>query len=157
MTVRTAGRCARFAAGMLVAASAMAGPPLTHIQDVLYRADGKVFNGVAVIAWRSFEAADASNITMQNLTVRIVNGNLDVALVPNADATPASYYSVKYSSDGKIQFEETWQVPASPRALRVRDVRVAAPAHLAASLDPLEIADIPGLASDLSARPVKGP
>ncbi|MFB3827738.1 MAG: hypothetical protein ACE15B_13285 [Bryobacteraceae bacterium] len=157
MTVRTAGRGACLTVGVLLAASALGAPPLTQIQDVLYRADGKLFNGVAVIAWRSFEAADASNITMQNLTVRIVNGAFRVGLVPNADAVPPAYYSVKYSSDGKIQFEETWQVPASTRPLRVRDVRIATPTHVEAGAGTLEIADIPGLEPELAARPVKGP
>lgn len=158
MIVPTGGKLARVAAaGGLLAVAALAGPPLTTIQDVLYKADGKLFNGVAVISWKSFEAADASNITMQNLAVKIVNGALKVQLVPTTDSNPPAYYAVKYSSDGKIQFEETWQVPASSRPLRVRDVRVAAPAYVAPETGTIQESDIPGLVSDLSARPVKGP
>ena len=32
-------------------------PPLTTIQDVLYKADGTRFNGYVQISWNSFEAA----------------------------------------------------------------------------------------------------
>ena len=45
--------------------------------------------------------------------------------VPTTTATPQAFYSVNHSSDGKIQFGETWAVPSSTQPLRVRDVRVA--------------------------------
>ena len=45
----------------------LAAPPLTTVQDVLYKADGTPFNGLATISWQSFEAADSSNIAAQSL------------------------------------------------------------------------------------------
>ena len=45
-----------------VAASLWAAPPLTTIQDVLYKADGSRFNGSLTISWTSFEAIDRSAI-----------------------------------------------------------------------------------------------
>ena len=70
---------ARTAALVLwVAGMALAQPPLTTIQDVLYKADGTRFNGIAIIAWTSFEAADTSNIATQSVTAKIVDGNLRV-------------------------------------------------------------------------------
>ena len=42
-------------------ASLPAQPPLTLIQDVLYKADGSRFNGFVQISWNSFEAGDTSN------------------------------------------------------------------------------------------------
>src|SRR5690348_6550749 len=107
-----------------LAAAATAGPPLTTIQDVLYKADGTRFNGVLTISWNSFQAPDSSAIVTQNTQVKVVNGNLHVQLVPTSSASPARYYSVTYNSDGLVQFKETWAVPASAQPLRLRDVRV---------------------------------
>ncbi len=145
---------------LFVARMALAQPPLTTIQDVLYKADGTRFNGIAIITWTSFEAADTSNIATQSVTARIVDGNLRVLLVSTTDANPPSFYSVTYNGDGKVQFQETWNVPPSTTPLRVRDVRGAA-----APVNPLEPpsqtpileSDVVGLVNDLSLRPSKGP
>jgi hypothetical protein len=72
-----------------LAGAAFAGPPLTTIQDVLYKADGTRFNGALTISWSSFQAVDNSAIVMQSTTVKVVDGNLRVQLVPNTSATPA--------------------------------------------------------------------
>ena len=66
-----------------------AAPPLTTIQDTIYKADGTKFNGTAVISWLPFDASDSSKIGLQSLTVSIVNGNFRVQLVPNSHVTPA--------------------------------------------------------------------
>jgi hypothetical protein len=136
------------------AAAALAGPPLTTIQDTLYRADGTRFNGILQIQWTSFEASDQSQIAMQNLTVRIVLGALYVKLVPTTDATPPARYSVKYISDGRVQFQETWAVSPSALPLRVRDVRVTSPPPSVP--DTILQSDVEGLPAELSSRPVKG-
>jgi hypothetical protein len=145
----------------LLASSALAGPPLTTIQDVLYKADGTRFNGMLTISWSSFEAIDSSAIATQSTTVKVVDGNLRVQLVPTTSATPAVYYTVMYNSDGRIQFAETWTVPSSAQTLRVRDVRISTPG--AASADTggsggtVQESDVPGLVADLAARTLKGP
>jgi hypothetical protein len=145
-----------------LASSALPGPPLTTIQDVLYKADGTRFNGTATISWTSFQAMDNSTIATQSTTVKIVDGNLRVQLVPTTTSTPATYYSVKYNSNGRTQFEETWSVPSSAQPLRVRDVRVEAPSNVAAGTvgaltTPVQESDVVGLIADLGARPLKGP
>ncbi len=149
------------AAAALVA-SAFAGPPLTTIQDVLYKADGSRFNGILTIRWTSFDAPDNSSVVTQSTTVRVVDGNLRVKLVPTTTSSPAGYYAVTYNSDGKVQFKETWSVPSSSQAVRLRDVRV----HSSGSsgdtggggiTGPIEESDVTGLLADLAARPVKGP
>ena len=64
----------RLAAGALFAIAclpAWATPPLTTIQDVLYKANGEKFSGTAVIDWSSFEAYDSSNVAAGSLTVHI--------------------------------------------------------------------------------------
>ena len=145
-------------AALLLALSALAGPPLTTIQDVLYKADGTRFNGTLAIAWSSFQAADTSAIATQMISVKVVDGNLRVQLVPTTDSTPPMAYSVTYNSDGRVQFHETWDVPATTQTVRVRDVRVAA-SSLAVSdtSGAFEESDIVGLTADLAARPIKGP
>jgi hypothetical protein len=148
-------------AAALLAACAQAQPQRTTIQDVLYKADGTRFNGILTIAWTSFEAPDQSNIVNQTTTAKVVNGNLQVQLVPTTTSSPAVFYTVTYNSDGRIQFKETWAVPSSNRPLRVRDVRVDALGSLsspALGVDtvPINEADVVGLVDDLLARPVKG-
>jgi hypothetical protein len=143
-----------------VAGMALAQPPLTTIQDVLYKADGTRFNGVAIITWTSFEAADTSNIATQSVTAKIVDGNLRVQLVSTTDANSSSFYSVTYNGDGKVQFQETWNVPPSTTPLRVRDVRsTVAPVNPLEppSLAPILESDVVGLVNDLALRPSKGP
>src|ERR1051326_4046195 len=96
-----------------LAGAAYAGPPLTTIQDVLYKADGTRFNGTLTISWSSFQAPDNSAIVTQSTTVRVQDGLLRVQLVPTTTSTPAASYAVTYNSDGRVQFQETWSVPSS--------------------------------------------
>jgi hypothetical protein len=145
-----------------LAVAAAAAPPLTTIQDVLYKADGTRFNGTLTIGWNSFQAADNSAIVTQTSTVKVVEGNLRVQLVPNASVTPPAYYTVTYNSDGRVQFQENWTVPTSTTPLRVRDVRVAASVAAAGASGagndnsgPLAESGVIGLIADLGARPVK--
>jgi len=136
-------------------------PTLTTISDVLFKADGTRFNGLANFTWISFESGNGSNIAQQMKTVRIIDGNLFVQLTPTTDAVPAAQYLVKYSSDGKIQFEENWAVPASTTTLRVRDVRTSQPIFPtgggAGGVTAIQESDVTGLVQDLVARAVKGP
>jgi hypothetical protein len=146
-------------AAVLFTWAALAGPPLTTIQDTLYKADGTRFNGLVNIAWGGFEASDRSAIANQVLTVKVVNGRLSVQLVPNTNGTPVVFYSVTYNSDGRVQFSETWAVPPSASPLRLRDVRVPSPSVTGADTGsgPVPESEVTGLVADLSARPVKGP
>ena len=82
-----------FLAAALLATSSFAGPPLTTIQDVLYKANGTRFNGTVTISWSSFEAIDRSAIVQQTTTVTVVNGYLQVQLVPTTTATPPAFYT----------------------------------------------------------------
>lgn len=150
-------------AAVWLAAPALAGPPLTTIQDVLYKADGTRFNGTVTVSWTSFQAADNSAIATQSTTVKVVDGTLRLQLVPTTTATPQVYYSVVYNSDGRVQFRETWAVPSSAQPLRVRDVRLATASSSTSAADtgstgtPISESDVVGLIADLGARPLKGP
>jgi hypothetical protein len=137
---------------------AEAAPPLTQIYDTLYKADGTPFTGSAVVSWRSFTAADASNIPANSVTVQVVGGLLRVKLVPTTNATANAYYTVRFNADGKIQFSEVWCVPPSDVPVAVKDVRLQAPsgsAPVAAAASVVQIIDVMGLTEALSDRPTK--
>ncbi len=153
-------------AAALLASSALAAPPLTTVQDVLYKADGTRFNGTVTISWTSFQAIDNSAIATQSTTVRVVDGNLRVQLVPTTNSTPPVYYTARYNSDGRVQFQETWSVPSSAQPVRLRDVRVASTGSSTAAADTggsggssggaVQESSVVGLIADLGARPTKG-
>lgn len=148
------------AAAVLASSALVAAPVLTTIQDVLYKADGTRFNGSVTISWNSFQAADNSTIVTQSTTVKVVDGVLRVQLAPTTAVDPPVTYTVTYTSDGRLQSQETWSVPASSTPVRVRDVRVATapqpPAGETGS-NPIPETLVTGLIADLGARPVKGP
>jgi hypothetical protein len=152
---------ALLALAMTISANlALAAPPLTLISDVLYKADGTRFDGVAFIEWKSFESADTSNLPMQSITLRITYGVVRVQLVPTTNATPGAYYRVRYNSNGLTQFTEYWAVPPSNVALRLRDVRIQGPLGGSSLTPPVNTAilipDVSGLREELDARPIKG-
>jgi len=139
-------------------------PALTTISDVLFKADGTRFNGLAQITWLSFDSASGASIAQQATTVRIIDGNIFVQLTPTSNATPLAQYLVLYESDGKIQFQETWNVIPSTTPLRVRDVRTSQPLFpitagggSAGGLTQIQESDVTGLVADLTVRAVKGP
>ena len=136
-------------------------PPLTTIQDVLYKADGTPFSGTLFIEWKSFEAVDYSTIATHSLSVPVINGVLRLQLVPTTNATPQATYTVRYSSDGRIQFTEVWSVAPSATPLKLRDVRVASSTQPGGGEPPtppgeIQLSDVVGLEEALALRPVKG-
>lgn len=136
-------------------------PELTTIADVLYKADGTRFNGLVQFTWINFESGNGSNIAQQSKTVRIIDGNLYVQLTPTTNAVPPGQYAVKYNSDGRIQFSETWAVPPATATLRVRDVRTTEPVFPPngglGAITQINESDVIGLVADLQARPLKSP
>jgi hypothetical protein len=143
---------------LCAAAIAFGAPPLTVIQDVLYKADGSRFDGVAQISWTTFQAADGSEVPQQTLTIRVSNGSLRTMLVPTTNALRSVTYVVKFNADGRTQFMEYWAVPPSSAPLRLRDVRVSAPgpANIEEPNGPYEIGGIAGLRTELDLRPARG-
>jgi hypothetical protein len=145
---------------LLAAAAGLAAgqPALTAIQDILYRADGTRFTGTMFIRWNSFQAGDTSNIATSNLTLQIVNGVLNVKLVPTTTASPGAQYSITYNSNGRTQFTEVWAVPPSSLTLRVRDVRLSTGSVVGPQpvTSPVQIGDVVGLSNALAVRPTEG-
>ena len=147
------------AAGVALCTLAWSAPQLTTITDVLFKADGTRFNGLAQIVWTNFESGNATNIAAQSRTVRIIDGNLYVRLTPTTNAVPNAYYKVKYNSDGRVQFQEIWVVPPATTTLRVRDVRSTDPQLPGGvgAVTQINESDVIGLEADLDARAVKSP
>jgi hypothetical protein len=143
---------------MFAALACPGAPPLTIVQDVLYKADGSRFDGVAQISWKSFSAADGSEIPQQTLNIRVANGSLRALLVPTTNAQRTVTYTVKFNADGRTQFTEFWAVPPSSAPVRLRDVRVQAPgpANIEDQTGPVAIAGVTGLRTELDIRPAKG-
>lgn len=162
--------------GALLAGACLAAPPLTTVQDKLYKADGSLFEGILMINWKSFEGPDTSNIPTNSLSTQVVRGNLVIRLVPTTTSPTPAYYSVRYVSEGSIQFSEVWSVPPTTRPLRVRDVRIVwpppasttqpppaepppaepPPAEPPPTLEDIRIDDVQGLRQELDIRPTKG-
>jgi hypothetical protein len=142
---------------LLLGAPAQAAPPLTQIHDVLYKADGSPFTGSATISWRSFVAADSSNIPTNSINVQVVGGLLRVRLVPTTNAAGGAYYIVRFNADGKTQFTELWAVPPSAVPVAVKDIRIPSPPGSSVTPPPsvVQMADVTGLVEALADRPTK--
>src|ERR1700733_12927710 len=130
---------------------------LTTIQDTLFKADGSHFNGTLTISWSTFDAANIGTIVQQSRTVAVLNGNLQLQLVPNATPMPpANIYTVQYQSDGRSQFTETWTVPVSALPLTVSSVRTGSQVILNGGNGtvgtPIVESSVVGLVADLAQR-----
>ena len=118
------GRWVSLVLGLLCGVFIAQGITQTVIQDTLYNADGSLTSGLVTVSWNGFTAADGTTVAGNSVTLRIVNGVLRVALVPNP---LGSSYTVSYLLSGKTAYTETWVVPPAAVPLRVGQVRVAAP------------------------------
>jgi len=98
----------------------------TSIHDTLYNADGSRTAGQIEITWNPFRSADGKTIAAGKITRRITDGVLDLALVPNAGATPAgTSYAVTYLLASGLSYSETWVVPQSDTPVSLAAVRVS--------------------------------
>jgi hypothetical protein len=120
---RPAGRLFYLVLAVVVAASGAApapqgGPVLTSVVDTVYRADGTVAQGVLVITWPAFVAANGAAVAAGATNVTLgPNGALNVSLAANAAANPPGvYYTVVYQlGPGEVR-TEYWVVPTSSPA-----------------------------------------
>jgi hypothetical protein len=142
-----------------------AAPALTTIQDTVYKADGTPLNGVVIVTWPSFVAADGSKIAAQTLTVTVPSGYFRIALVPTAGASSAVAYSVRINSAGRNESTELWSVPQSSSPLRIQDVMIAQTGGIiigsGGGTPPgggtaIQITDVVGLSNQLVMRPMMG-
>jgi hypothetical protein len=127
-TSRPAGRIFYWALAVVLAAAypapraasaaAQSGPALTSVIDTVYMANGTPAQGVLVITWPAFVAADGSSVAPGALNVTLgTNGALNVTLATNAGATPAGvYYTVVYQLQPSQVRTEYWVVPTTTPA-----------------------------------------
>ena len=94
------------------------GPGLTSVVDTVYMADGTPAQGILVITWPAFVAADGTAMAPGALNVTLgTNGALNAALAPNVGATPAGvYYTVVYQLQPSEVRTEYWVVPTTSPA-----------------------------------------
>jgi hypothetical protein len=142
---------------------AQAQPALTTIQDILYRADGTRFNGEIFISWNAFQAGDTSNIATAQVNLPIVNGVLNVQLVPTTTASAGANYQVTFNSQGQFQFNQVWAVPPSSIPLKVSAVLVSSGTVVGGSgggagalTGTIPISSVIGLTSALAVLPIEG-
>jgi hypothetical protein len=94
------------------------GPALTSVIDTVYMANGTPAQGMLIISWPAFVAADGTAVAAGNVDVTLgSSGALNVALAPNTGATPAGvYYTVVYQLQPSEVRTEYWVVPTSSPA-----------------------------------------
>jgi hypothetical protein len=153
----------RLAMLLVAAGMTQAQPALTTIQDILYTADGMRFNGEIFISWNAFEAGDTSNIATAQVNLPIVNGVLNVQLVPTTTASAGANYQVTYNSQGQFQFNQVWAVPPSSIPLKVSAVLVSSGTVVggggggAGELSgTIPMSSVIGLTSALAVLPIEG-
>jgi len=147
-------------AALALSSQLAAQPPLTVVQDILYTANGSLFNGAVTITWTTFEASTTTYISGAVTNVQVSNGNLYVQLVPTTSANPSASYAVEYNGEHRTQYSETWIVPPSTTSLRVRDVRLppgAVTTQGPPAITLIPIADVVGLQSALNLLLSMGP
>ena len=126
--MRNAGKLLQTATLYLALCGCAAALPGTRIQDVLFNADGSLVVGSITIGWKGFTASDGSTLATNSITVPVIQGVVNVELVPNENATPAgTSYQVTYFLDNGSSFVETWVVPESVTPVTVSQVRVTQP------------------------------
>lgn len=88
---------------------------LTQIRDVVYRADGSPAQGTMTITWQAFTGQDGSAVAAGSMTVSLgASGAINIALAPNAGATPAgTFYKVVTKDTTGVTATEYWVVPAT--------------------------------------------
>ncbi len=94
------------------------GASTTTVADTILMADGTAAQGNLIITWPAFTTASGVAVAGGSTTVALgAGGALSVALVPNAEGTPAgAYYSVVYQlGPGEVR-TEYWVVPTTSPA-----------------------------------------
>jgi hypothetical protein len=100
------------------------GGGLTTVADTVYMADGTPAQGILIITWPAFVTASGTAVAGGNTSVTLgTGGALNVALEPNAGATPAgSYYTVVYQLGAGEVKTEYWLVPVSSSPVNLATV-----------------------------------
>ena len=103
-------------------------PLLTRILDTLKDANGALANGRIVLTpSRAFAAQDATAVAGGSFTFNVVNGVVDLQIIPTEDADlsdgPAISYRAEYFLVNGGQYSETWTVPRTGGPYTIAQVR----------------------------------
>lgn len=114
-------------------ARAQTGPGTTTISDTVSTADGSPAEGTLIITWPAFVTASGAEVAAGTTNVTLgANGVLNVALVPNAGATPAGvYYSVVFQLGPSEVKTSNWVVPSSSSPVNLAAVTMTPGAGVA--------------------------
>jgi hypothetical protein len=109
---------AAFGFRLSASGAATQGITTTTVADTVYLADGTPAAGTLIITWPAFVTAGGTAVAGGSTTVTLgTNGALSVALVSNANATPAGmYYTVVYQLGPGTVKTEYWVVPTTSPA-----------------------------------------
>ena len=101
----------------------MTAPALTRIVATFYAPDGSRLSGsVSARPSAAFTTPDGYEVLQQNITSEIVDGELDISLVPNAGSTPAGTAYAVFYTFAVASFVERWIVPQTPNPCSLEDV-----------------------------------
>jgi hypothetical protein len=124
------GRLSCWIAAMVLWVTAASAAPMpqggstTNISDTVYTANGTPAAGTLLISWPAFVTASGTSVGPGSTSVTLgTAGALNVALTPNAGATPAGvYYTVVYQlQPGEVR-TQFWVVPVSSSAVNLAAV-----------------------------------
>ena len=101
-----------------------AGPQLTTITDIVYRADGTAASGTTLISWPAFVTAEGDAVAAGGKSVAVPEGGaFTTQLAPNVGASPAgTFYTVVFQLDDGTVRTEYWAVPTNS-PVKISDVR----------------------------------
>ncbi len=118
------------------------GPPLTQINDIVYRADGTAAQGSVTLVWPGFTTAAGQTVAAGEVTVTLAQGGTFTAsLAANTGSSPATYYRAVYHLNDGTTVTEFWVVPAT-QSTTISAVRSKlAPTEVAAQFLTRDVAD----------------
>ena len=99
---------------------------MTTLEDTLYYADGSLANGQVVVNWPMFQS-NGTPVAAGQQIFPVVNGQIQIALYPNAAAFPTgTYYTAVFELEEGPVSEEYWIFPNQP-VVTLPQVRVGFP------------------------------
>lgn len=100
---------------------------MTNLVDTVIQADGTPANGQVTLYWPMFMQGPLP-ITQGQKTFEIVDGALDLSLVPTTTAQPSgSYYTATFQLENGAVYDEYWTVPDSAVPVKLNNVRAMFP------------------------------
>lgn len=95
----------------------------TRIRDTVYRPDGGLFTGTVEVVAQRIQTPSGQTVVPTPKTYQVLNGLLDIQLVPNVGEPNGTGYRATYYIDGKTKMAtDLWVVPVSATPLKVSNI-----------------------------------